>query len=147
MAVVSGGIQAEGLREAIRDAKALGLDTKGFNEANYEAAVTLIAAARPLVPVRSGRLLATLKPAKTKTYAAARAGTTKVPYAGPIHWGWAIVGASHKGKLTAGGPRSYRNIAPQPFFAKALGYTYEEILKNYDNAMKRLIVKHNLGDN
>lgn len=139
-----GGLVFQGIREVNKRIRDLALDDDGVKQANIEAAETLIRAALPLVPVRTGRLKGTLKPAKTKNYAAARAGLNSVPYAGPIHWGWARVGAKHKGKLRPGGPRSFRNVPPNPFFSKALGYTYEEIRANYERNMQTLITKHKL---
>ena len=44
--------------------------------------------------------------------------------ANPIHWGW--------GK---------RNIRPQPFFVRALGYTRSEIYDNYFKQMEKLILE------
>lgn len=136
MAVDRGSIQVEGLQQTIRELQALGEDKAEIQEANLAAARTLIAAAVPLVPVLTGNLRSTLKPAKTTNYAAARAGSARVPYANPIHWGWA--------KSAKTGQR--KNIKPQPFFARALGYTKAEIIANYDKKMQQLIDKHKLGD-
>jgi hypothetical protein len=144
MAQQGGFIAVDGIREVNRSLKALGEDTSAVKKANVDAANTLIRAALPLVPTRSGRLKSTIRPVNALNYAAARAGITAVPYAGPIHWGWARVGARHKGKLTPGGPRSFRNIKPQPFFSKALGYTYQEIMDNYERNMNAIITKHKL---
>ncbi len=138
------GLVFQGIKEVNKRLKDLQEDQDGVKKANIEAAERLIKAALPLVPVRTGALKATLKPAKTATYAAARAGLNSVPYANPIHWGWARVGAKHKGKLRPGGPRSFRNVPPQPFFSEALGYTYEEIRDNYERNMQLLITKHKL---
>lgn len=144
MAQQGGYIALDGIKEVNRSLKAMGEDTSGVKKANVQAANTLIRAALPLVPVRSGRLKATLRPVNALNYAAARAGIGSVPYAGPIHWGWARVGARHKGKLRPGGPRSFRNVPPQPFFKDALGYTYEEIMENYVRNMDAIITKHKL---
>jgi hypothetical protein len=134
-----GSIRVEGLRETQRALGALGADKNEIANANYEAARKLIEAAMPLVPIRSGRLRSTLRPAKATGYAAARAGLNSVPYANPIHWGWSIVGANHKGKLA---PGRFRNIKPQPFFSEALGYTYQEIIANYNRDMQQLVDKY-----
>jgi hypothetical protein len=144
VAVQSGFIKVEGVKAVNQHLKDLGEDTSGIKKANIESAEILVRAALPLVPVRTGRLKATLRPVKAANYAAARAGLGMVPYAGPIHWGWARVGAKHKGKLRPGGPRSFRNVPPQPFFSKALGYTYQEIVDNYERNMNAIITKHKL---
>jgi hypothetical protein len=40
------------------------------------------------VPVRSGRLLGSLRPAAAAAKVTVRAGGSTLRYAGPIHWGW-----------------------------------------------------------
>jgi hypothetical protein len=142
--VVSGRIDVGGLKELNRDLKSLAADKADIIKANVEAAETLIKAAMPLVPMRTGALRSTLKPSKAANYAQANAGSPKrVPYANPIHWGWSIVGPQTKSKLQ---PGTIRNIAPQPFFSKALGYTKDEIITNYERNMQNLINKYGLGD-
>ena len=142
--VPGGSIQVEGLGQLVRSLKAVGADTKEIADANYDAAQTLIQAALPLVPVLSGRLRGSLKAGRAQNQAEARAGNNRtLGYAAPIHWGWSIVGANTKSRLR---PGTIRNIEPQPFFAKALGYTYEEILANYDRDMQNLVNKYGLGE-
>lgn len=140
---MSGRIDVGGLKELNRDLKSLEVDRKEIIQANVDAAETLIKAARPLVPTRTGALRSTLKPAKVQNFAEARAGLGRVPYANPIHWGWSIVGPRHKGTLA---PGTIRNIEPQPFFSTALGYTKEEIIANYERDMQALINRYGLGD-
>jgi len=141
--VSSGAVQIEGLGLLQKQLKALEADKADLLEANLHAAETLIRSASGLVPSLTGALKATLRPSKTQRYAQASAGNARVPYANPIHWGWSVVGASHKGKLA---PGTVRNIKPQPFFAKALGYTYQEIINNYQRDLQNLINKYGLGE-
>jgi hypothetical protein len=140
--VSSGSVQIEGLASLQKQLKLLETDKADLLEANLHAAETLIRAAQPLMPVLTGNLKATLRPSKTARFAQASAGNARVPYANPIHWGWSVVGANHRGTLAPGTPR---NIEPTPFFAKALGYTYEAIIKNYQDDLQRLINKYGLG--
>lgn len=141
-AAISGRLDVEGLKEAQRNLQALGADKTELQDANFEAAQTLIRRAKPLVPQKSGRLLATLKASKTIGAAQANAGSPKrVPYANVVHWGWLVVGANHKGKRTRTG--QYVGIAPQPFFSEALGYSYEEIVQDYDKKLNALFAKYN----
>lgn len=146
----SGAIQADGLQRLYKSLEAVGADKSEIADANRDAAETLIRAALPRVPVLSGRLKASLKPGTERglqNAAVARAGNNgRLGYAAPIHWGWAVVGAKHKGKLTPNSTRRFRNIEPQPFFSEALGYTYQEILANYNKNMQALVNKHGLGD-
>lgn len=130
-----GSIKVEGLREAQRALSALGADSSEFKEMNLGAAEKLIKEALPLVPRRSGKLAATLKAGKTAGYAVARAGLASVPYANPIHWGWTY---DTKNFI-------YKNIKARPFFSRALGYSYVEIIKNYDHQLQKLIDKYGLG--
>jgi hypothetical protein len=141
--VPGGAIEAEGLGLLQRSLKAVGADKTEIADANYDAAQTLIRAALPRVPVLSGRLKSSLRPARTQGSAIARAGNNgTLGYAAPIHWGWAVVGPQTKSRLR---PGSVRNIEPQPFFSEALGYTYEEILANYNRKMQNLVNKYGLG--
>lgn len=142
--VVSGRIDAEGLKLLNSQLRALGAAREDVTAANFQAAETLIRAARPLVPVRTGALVNTLKPAKVQNYAEARGGNSRVQYANPIHWGWSIVGSRHTGALK---PGTIRNIRPEPFFSEALGYTKDEIIANYVRDTQQLIDKYGLGDN
>lgn len=145
--VPGGVIEADGFGQLQKSLKAVGADKTEIADANYEAAQTLIRAALPRVPVLTGNLKASLRPARTQGSAIARAGNNaRLGYAAPIHWGWARVGASHKGVLTPGGKGAFRNIEPQPFFSEALGYTYQEILDNYNRNMQNLVNKYGLGD-
>lgn len=131
-----GAIKVDGLRDTQRSLTALGADKAEFIDANFQAASLLIKEATPLVPRRSGKLVNTLKPGKVAGYAIARAGLASVPYANPIHWGWSK--SVKTGKM--------KNIKPQPFFSRALGYTYKEIMDNYDRQMQKLVDKYGLGD-
>jgi hypothetical protein len=144
-AIVPGGaIQAEGLGQLQRSLKAVGADKTEIAEANFQAAQTLIRAALPLVPVLSGRLRGSLKAGRAQSQAEARAGNNgRLGYAAPIHWGWSVVGPKTKSRLR---PGTIRNIEPQPFFSEALGYTYEEIIANYNRDMQNLVNKYGLGE-
>jgi hypothetical protein len=120
------GIKVKGLRQALRSLQEIGVPKEEIKAANGRAAELVLQAARPLVPVRSGKLLSTLRVGKALNKATVSAGRASVPYANPIHWGW-----------------FKRNIQPQPFFAKALGYTRDEIYQNYFRELSQLIEKHN----
>jgi len=146
--VPGGSIQVDGLRDVQKSLQAVGADRSEIAQANVEAAETLIRRAMPLVPTLSGRLRSSLRASKALGAATAVAGNNnRLGYAAPIHWGWAVVGSSHKGKLSPGSNRRIRNIKPQPFFSEALGYTYSEIIKNYNDNMQQLVDKHGLGEN
>lgn len=118
------GIKVAGLRKAIKALQEVGVPADEIKLANQQAGELVLSAARPLVPVRSGRLLNTLRIGRALNKVTVSAGRASVPYANPIHWGW-----------------FKRNIKPQPFFVKALGYTREEVYQNYFRSIDSLIAK------
>lgn len=91
-------VKVEGLGKLERDLRKLetGLDIE-LKAAGFEAAMLVARAAGPLVPVgdpvtdpHPGRLAASLRAKATRKGGMVTAGTTQsVPYAAPIHWGWA----------------------------------------------------------
>lgn len=120
------GIKVAGLKQALKTLQEIGVPAEEIKQANADAAELVLQAARPLVPVRSGKLLGTLRAGKALGKATVSAGRASVPYANPIHWGW------YK-----------KHIQPQPFFVKALGYTREEVMQTYFRQLEGLIDKQN----
>ena len=102
--------------------------------ANYEAALLLVKAAQPLAPTRSGKLRSSIRPAKAAKFAAVYAGSARVPYAAPIHFGWFYDKEWFIKK----------NIKPNPFLYRAFGYKKEQILQNYVDNMEKAIKKYQL---
>jgi hypothetical protein len=138
-----GAIGVEGLSSSIRTMKALGDDTTAIREALKVAAKTMADASRDTVPVGTGRLRESIKPYATQTGAGVSAGNARksmngVKYANPIHWGWFVDRKSDAAKRST---RGYikKNIKPNPFFAKALGYTREEIFSNFTKTIENEI--------
>jgi hypothetical protein len=135
---VETGIDPGDLRLAQKAMRELGADTSVIKDAGYQAGLILVARALPLVPVKTGRLKANVVPLRLVFGGGAEVAGRRVPYANPIHWGWAVVSYKHKGTLK---PGTYRGIKPQPFFSEALGYTKDEIFKTYDRLMQDYIDK------
>jgi len=124
------GLKVVGTKELYQSLKIIGTPQKEINAANREAAQEILQDAKRLTPIRRGRLLRTVKISATAKSVAVQAGNDgAVPYANPIHWGW-----SRSAKT---GQR--KNIKPQPFLARALGYNRKEILANYYKQMEKLI--------
>ena len=132
-----GSVQVEGLRAAIKQLESLGADKAELVSINLQAAETLIAAARPEVPVRSEKLLSTLRASKTKGYAQVSMGNAQVPYANPIHWGWFYDKEWFIQK----------NIKPNRFLYRALDRVQTKIMADYEDALQELFNKYGLGDN
>jgi hypothetical protein len=135
---VETGIDRGDLAIALKAMKELGADNSVIEDAGLQSALILVNRARPLIPVKTGRLAANAQPVGLVRGGQARVLGSRVPYANPIHWGWLVVSANHKGTLK---PGTYRGIAPQPFFSEALGYSKEEIFRTYDRLMQDYINK------
>ena len=133
-------------RGAARALREIGVPLDAIREANRESAKAVMLEARRLAPVSKykpnkpggakyksgGSLRDSIRIADVTTSVRIRAGMKRIPYANPVHWGW------FRDKKT--GIR--RNILPNPWMARALGYTREEILDNYTKNMQKLIDKY-----
>jgi hypothetical protein len=133
-------------RGAVRALREIGVPLEAIRDANRESAKAVMLEARKLAPVSQyrpnkpggakyktgGALRDSIRIADVTTSVRIRAGMKRIPYANPVHWGW------FRDKKT--GIR--RNILPNPWMARALGYTREEIMDNYVRNMNNLIAKH-----
>lgn len=125
------GVKVTGLNQAIRSLRELGVPLEELKAAGSHAGDLVANEAKTLVPVRTGRLRDTIRVNKAVRKVTISAGNNRssksgVPYANPIHWGW-----------------FKRNIKPQPFFAKALGLTRDQVYKTYFDNIAKLIAKQN----
>lgn len=127
-------IQIDGLSECLRALKAVGTPIEAIKEANRESGELVARTARNTANFANstGALRRTIRVANVSTNVKIRAGNARTPYANPIHWGW------FRDKKTG----IKRNIKPNPFMAKALGYTRDEVLKNYTDNIQKLINQH-----
>ena len=127
------GIKVQGLQDALKALKAIGTPTAEVSAAAQQAGEIVASMSRTLVPVRSGKLRATIKSKKQARKVLVSAGNnTTVPYANPIHWGWYY----DKNNFVK------KNIMPNPFFAKALGLTRQEVYENYFNSINKLFNRY-----
>ena len=130
------GIKVEGLRDALNALKQIGVPTAEVSAASQEAADIVASTARTLVPVRSGRLRSSIKSRKQARKVLISAGNnSSIPYANPIHFGWYY----DKNNFVK------KNILPNPFFAKALGLTRNEVYKTYFININKLFNKYSKG--
>ena len=130
------GIKVEGLKDALYALKQIGVPTAEVSAASQQAADIVASTARTLVPVRSGALRASIKSRKQARKVLISAGNNKsVPYANPIHFGWYY----DKNNFIK------KNILPNPFFAKALGLTRNEVYKTYFININKLFNKYSKG--
>ena len=87
--------------ETVRNLERLGVAADDLKEAFGQIAAEVAHEAGGIVPVRTGALKATIRPARTKNKAVVRAGTgSRVPYAAPINYGWPAHGIAATGFLT-----------------------------------------------
>lgn len=92
--------KVEGLDNLIRTLHRAGADIEDLKDANRAAGEIVAREGSARAPRRTGKLAASVRPARQVRRARVSAGGARVPYAGPIHWGWQA-----------------RNIAPNPFIS------------------------------
>jgi hypothetical protein len=127
------GVKVVGLNEAVRALRAIGVPSAEIGQASQEAGEIVASAGRTLVPVRTGRLRATIKARKVARKVVVSAGNnSSVPYANPIHFGWNY----DRKNLQA------KNIRPRPFFSNALTRTRSQVYKAFFDNMERLFQKY-----
>ena len=127
-------VDSAALQKAMKEA---GDDMVAELKAGNKALGEIVAArARQLVPVRSGALQKTIKATKSAGGAKVNAGTpgllSKVPYAGPIHYGWD--NAFGEGVT----------IEARPFLSDALDDVHDEVVDAYDKMIADLLKKAGL---
>lgn len=129
----AGMVQIEGLASVKRQMGKLSQDVdyraQEFLPVNRAIADAVAGDAKQFVPVLSGALSASIRALSSKTSARVRVGGVKIPYAGPIHYGWA-----------------QRGIRPQPFLLDAIDKRRGEIKDRYDKLINTLIKKYDLDD-
>ena len=121
-------VEVEGARQLRKALTELGDDAvDDLKVVNMEGVDIVLAEALTRVPVRSGRLYETVRGSATKTRGTIRAGFKKVPYAGPIHFGWPA-----------------RNIEPNLFLYDAVDERRAEVIAVYKKNIGKLIKKNGL---
>lgn len=119
------GVQIEGARQLRATLKRAGGDLQDLRAANRRAATTVVPAAAALAPKRSGALAASVRAGATTRAGVVRAGKKRVPYAGPVHWGWPSRPDPARG--IRGGP-----IKPHPFLMQAAQDTEPQWVPIYE---------------
>lgn len=119
----SAAIRVEGLDELRKALRELGDAElrKALRLANKASAQLVVQEALPQVPVRSGKLKASVKAMAGERDARARAGGPTVPYAQAVHWGTG----------PRPGLRGPHNIARNPFLLNAAEAKREEVAEAY----------------
>lgn len=118
------GVEVDGLAALRRQLRALGDDLTDLKAANAAVGAFVANRAAPRAPRRTGRLAASTRAGRAAGAATVSAGGAAVPYAGPIHWGWAR-----------------RNIAPHPWIADTAKDTQSQWLPIYEQELQKLADK------
>lgn len=119
------GVKVEGAKRLRKTLKAAGLDMKDLTKLNKEAANIVVPVAKALAPVGSpenGHIRTTIRAGATQKAGIIRAGNSKMPYGGPIHFGW-----------------STRGIEPQPWISLAAKQTEPVWVDNYFDGLMKVI--------
>ena len=116
---------ARELRRAIKQAERVELIDE-LKKANREAADLVAYEAQTIVPVKSGRLLESIRASGTQAAGIVRAGRASIPYAGAIHFGWLAQG-----------------IEPNPYLYDAADARVDEVLTRYEEAVDRVLATLN----
>lgn len=121
-------IQVEGAKQLRRALTDMGDDSVDeMRVVNLEGVEMVLGTALTRVPVRTGKLKATVRGSATKTRGTIRAGKKKVPYAGVVHFG-----------------NPHTGIEPNMFLYDAIDARRDEVITVYENFVQGLKRKHNL---
>lgn len=124
-------VEARELRRALRQIGDQGLkDT--LKAANKTAAQRVVDVALPNVPVRTGRLKASVRALGSQAAGQAKAGTAKVDYAAAIHWG-RIQGNVWGGKM------GVNPIKGRPFLWDAAQVARPAVIDEYRESIDHLM--------
>lgn len=104
--------------------KRAGEDIATLKEAHAAVAAYVAAVAAARAPRRSGKLAASVRGNRAVSRARVSAGGARLPYAGPVHWGWQA-----------------RGIESQPFITDAAQSTEIVWLAQYERAISAALEK------
>lgn len=121
---VEGAVRVEGLAALTRTMRKAGEDITELKDAHTRVSDIVTTAAADRAPRNTGALSQSLRPAKQANRARVMAGSAKVPYAGPIHWGWPA-----------------HNIEPQPFLSDAAVETQPQWIEQYQADVQKALDK------
>lgn len=117
-------VRVEGARQFRAALRRADGDLADLKAVNADVAAVAARAGRIDAPHRSGALAATVRSSGTATQAIVRVGTSRVPYAGPIHYGWPA-----------------RHIAPHPFIITGAESSQPAWLDLYVAAIDRIVAR------
>lgn len=134
------GVNVYGANRLIRTLKKADMDVSQLKAVNKAAASTVAGIARLRAPVgtkgpksskryRPGKLSKSVRAGATQKAGVIRAGSSRVPYALPIHWGWK--GTDSRGRRL--------NIKPNYFISDAAIAGEPIWIKQYEQHMSKIV--------
>lgn len=120
-------IRVTGLSRTLRAMEKAGASAADMRDLMHAIGTTVVTAARPRARHKTGALAATIRAGRGKTKAVVRAGTARVPYAGPQHYGWPA-----------------RHITPNPFLTTTITDTQTQLVNQLDAGLTRLLADTDL---
>lgn len=114
-------IRVKNLKEVTRALERFGVAVSDLKAAFKRIGSIVVAEAKSLVPVRSGKLESTIRPSNTKNKSTVRAGGAQTVYAGVIHWG------------------GYHHIEPHQFLTNAVDRKHDEVIGTIGDELNKLI--------
>ena len=102
----------------------MGVDLKDFKTINRLIAENVASEARSRAPRDTGTLAGDVRGGGTKTRAYVSVGRKRIPYAGPIHFGWPA-----------------RNIQAQPFLYEAIDSRADDVREVYAKRVDELAMR------
>tara|TARA_R100001129_G_scaffold60964_1_gene41413 strand:- start:2199 stop:2615 length:417 start_codon:yes stop_codon:yes gene_type:complete len=131
-------IKTQGMKVLRRRLSVLDAGFDDLKELHEDVAKIVAFRASQLAPIgKTKELRDTIRASGTKTAGRVRAGFKSVPYAGPVHFGWATRPDFNKG--WQGGP-----ILPNPFLYDALDERHNEVFETYFKGVKKIQKKAGL---
>ncbi|WP_166985206.1 HK97-gp10 family putative phage morphogenesis protein [Canibacter zhoujuaniae] len=115
-------VTVEGARELRSSLRKAGRSMEQIKDVHRKIGGIVVHRAKINAPVRSGQLQSTIRVGATQTASLIRAGYARVPYAGPIHWGW---------------PK--RNIKAQQFIRSAANETEAQWIGLAQNELQKIL--------
>lgn len=138
-------IAVEGAKELARDFRAAGKRASELSGAYRAIARELVPPAQREAPRRTGRLAASTRGGGTKTAAILRAGSARVPWAGPIHFGNPTPKTypARAGAMRSTG--TLGRIAPNPWLYRTIDARRDEVLEAFEEHVGAALRRNGLA--
>lgn len=120
-------VVVEGLNQTVRTLKQFGVSVEDLKEGNKQISSKVAKDAIAIAPRLTGNLASSIKGTAQQRKAVITAGGQRVPYAGPIEYGWPV-----------------RNIEARPYLRKAGWKNKEFIIRKYEENIRDLAYKYDL---